>query len=259
MFNKIIIFTLLMIGFEGFVENKIVSIPIEIFKEFKCVFYLTIGLYYCMNYLLNKFKTTFKNINPEHKKMYVIKNYIKSFFLAGLCLNLNKFNTILNGNLDLIFIKRCAIYYVMNDIIGLLIVKKLPLTTKLHHITTSLCGLAIVMKEKNNIDIITLIVLYAVFSSMAFCVNFYLGHRVYSTNTTFKYILSFSSFWIYLLSCFVCWIFQLYIAYFVIPSVPYWHTILYLTFLFFVVRDDIILMKWLYNDNMNYKNSLNNK
>jgi drug/metabolite transporter (DMT)-like permease len=140
----------------------------------------------------------------------------------------------------------------MNDIIGLLIVKKLPTTTKIHHITTSLCGLAIIMKKTNNIDILTLIVLYAVFSSMSFCVNFYLGLRVYSNNTKLKQFFSISSFWVYLISCLVSWTFQICLAYSVIPTVPLWHTIIYLAFLFSVTRDDIILMKWLYNDNMQF-------
>lgn len=258
MFYKLQIFILALFTMGQFIKNNIItSIPLEIYNEFAIVFSITSFMYFITRYLLDKFKTSFREINPSHKKMYVIKNYIKSFFLAGLCLNLGKFFDLLNGVLDLMFIKRCAVYYIMNDIIGLLLVKKLPTTTKIHHITTSLCGIAIIMKEKNNIDIITLIVLYAVFSSMAFCVNFYLGHRIHSTNTVSKYLLSLSSFWIYLISCLVCWLFQLFMAFRVIPTVPIWHTILYLVFLYSVGRDDIILMKWLYNDKNNYKKILN--
>ena len=104
------------------------------------------------------------------------------------------------------------------------------------------------MKKNNNLDIITLIVIYAIFSSMAFCVNFYLGLRVYSKNNELKRFLSKISFWIYLLCCLISWIFQIYLAKIVIPLVPIWHSLLYFCFLYSVCKDDIILMNWLYND-----------
>lgn len=258
MIQKLQLFIISLLGLGQLIKyNFISSIPLEIYNEFSVVFYVTTFMYFIIKKILNKFKPSFQKINPAHKKMYVVKNYIKSFFLAGLCLQLHNFLNLISGTLDLFFIKRCAVYYIMNDVIGLLLVKKLPTTTKIHHMTTSLCGLAIIMKEHNNLDIITLIVLYAVFSSMAFCVNFYLGHRIHSENIKFKQILSVSSFWIYLISCIVCWIIQAFLAVLVIPTVPLWHSILYFGFLYSVGRDDIILMKWLYDDNLNYKKILN--
>jgi len=257
MLSKIQIFILSLLGIGQLIKNNIItSIPLEIYNEFSIVFFITSFMYFLTRTLLNKYKSSFNSINPSHKKMYVVKNYIKSFFLAGLSLNLYKFTELLNGTLDLMFIKRCAVYYIMNDVIGLLLVKKLPITTKIHHITSSLCGLAIIMKERNNLDVLTLIVLYAVFSSIAFSVNFYLGHRIHSENIITKYYLSKTSFWVYLLSCIVSWIFQGAMALKVLPTVPIWHTILYFIFLYSVGKDDIILMKWLYDDNRNYKKIL---
>lgn len=258
MLSKFQIFILALLGIGQFIKSNIItSIPLEIYNEFSIVFFTTSFMYFVTRTLLNKYKSSFNSINPSHKKMYVVKNYIKSFFLAGLCLQLYKFTELLNGTLDLMFIKRCGLYYMMNDVIGLLLVKKLPTTTKIHHITTSICGLAIIMKERNNLDILTLVVLYAVFSSIAFSVNFYLGHRIHSENIITKYYLSKTSFWVYLLSCIVCWGFQGVMALKVLPTVPIWHSILYFTFLYSVGKDDIILMKWLYDDNRNYKKILN--
>jgi hypothetical protein len=147
----------------------------------------------------------------------------------------------------------------MNDIIGLLLVKKLPTTTKIHHLTTSTCGFAIIMKQSNNLDVLTLIVLYAVFSSIAFCVNFYLGLRIYSTDVKLKRYMSNISFWTYLLSCIVNWILQSYLAIQVAQLVPFYHTIFYLVFLYSVGKDDIILMKWLYDDHNKFKEIMINK
>jgi len=254
MFTKLSIFIGLLLGVRQLIkEGVITAIPQEIYYEFSVVFYITVFAYFVLENKLNKYIKTFREINPEHKKMYVVKNFIKSFFLAGLCTQLGKFFVLLDGTLDLMFIKRCGIYYIMNDVIGLLLVKKLPTTTKIHHMTTSLCGFAVIMKESNNLDVLTLIVLYAVFSSIAFCVNFYLGLRIYSTDIRLKRYMSNTSFWTYLLSCIINWILQCYLAIQVVQVVPFYHTLFYLGFLYSVGKDDIILMKWLYDDHNKFK------
>lgn len=254
MLTKLSIFIIFLLGIGQLIKNGVITVvPVEIYNEFSVVFYITSFSYFLLENLLNKFVKSFREISPEHKKMYVVKNFIKSFFLACLCTHLGKFFELLDGALDLMFIKRCAVYYIMNDIIGLLLVKKLPTTTKIHHITTSLCGFAVIMKESNNLDVLTLIVLYAVFSSIAFCVNFYLGLRIYSTDIKLKRYMSNISFWTYLLSCIVNWILQCYLAVQVIQTVPFYHTLFYLGFLYSVGKDDIILMKWLYDDHNKFK------
>jgi hypothetical protein len=255
---KLYLFIIFLFGIGKLIDcNYLLNIPKEIYSEFVYVFFITLFSYFIIHKILDKFVLSFKKINPEHKKMYVVKNYIKSFFLACLCYKLDKFSDLLNGNLDLMFIKRCAIYYIMNDILGLIIVKKLPLTTKIHHITTSLCGFAIIMKKSNNLDVLSLIVLYAVFSSIAFCVNFYLGLRIYSSDIKLKRYMSNISFWTYLLSCIVNWILQIFLATKVFLLVPIYHTIFYFIFLYSVGKDDIILMKWLYDDHIKFKKIMN--
>lgn len=256
--NLLFFFTLIITG-KLIDYNLIQSIPEPIYREFFIVYCITTFLYYILRWFLNKFVKSFRNIQPEHKKMYVCKNFIKSFFLAGLCTQLHKYIGIFNGPVDMIFTKRCALYYIMNDVIGLLVVKKLPKTTIIHHITTSLCGLAIIMKQSDTMDILTLIVLYAIFSSMAFCVNFYLGLRIYSNNVQIKRYLSNFSFWIYLLSCLVNWFLQLKLFYQIYPTFEYFYILFYLGFLYSVGKDDIILMKWLYDDHNNFKKIALNK
>jgi hypothetical protein len=226
------------------------SYGIDIYYEFLSVFFFTFNLYNVVFYLLNKYSKSFNNINPEHKKMYVVKNYIKSLYLCCLCFTLPYY---ISGDYDILFIKRCAIYYFVNDIIGLLLVDKLPMTTKIHHCTTTLCGLFILMKKDNKVDILILIVLYAIFSSLTFLVNFYLGYRVHSTNNNNKYYISIIANCVYIISCIINWIVQLYLFYSIIWNIPLYHTILYVCFLYSVVKDDLILMRWLYNDQIQYK------
>ena len=141
----------------------------------------------------------------------------------------------------------------MNDLIGLLLVHKLPITTIIHHSTTTLCGLFIFLKDDNHLDIITLIVLYAIFSSLTFMVNFYLGNRVHCYNIVFKYYISLIANFIYILSCIINWLLQLYLFFGIIWTIPLYQTILYICFLYSVVKDDLILMRWLYDDQLHYK------
>jgi hypothetical protein len=259
-YDKMSAFILFLIGINYSIKKELITtVPKEIYNEFVIVFFFTSMCYFILENKLNNCSRTFRNINPEHKKMYVVKNFIKSLFLAGLCTQLGNFSNLMNGTINLLFVKRCAIYYIMNDVIGLILVKKLPLTTKMHHITTTLCGFAIMAKETNCLDILTLIVVYAVFSSIAFCVNFYLGLRIYSTNIALKRYLSNISFWTYLLSCIVNWILQTYLANEVIKKVPYHYTLFYFIFLYFVGKDDIILMKWLYDDHNKFKEIMTTK
>lgn len=256
---NIFLFALFLIGVRKIIDLQfITTLPIELLNEFTWIYYITITLYYILKHFMNKYNTNFFNINPEHKKMYVIKNYVKSFYLACLCCQLSYFIDLIYGKYDLMFVKRCGVYYIMNDIVGLLLVDKLPLTTKIHHLTTTICGFAIMLKENNNIDILTLIVIYAIFSSLAFSVNFYLGYRIYSNNILFKRYLSNISFWTYLLSCIVNWIIQFLISINIIFDIPIFYSIFYFCFLYSVGRDDIILMQWLYNDHSNFKKLMEN-
>ena len=104
------------------------------------------------------------------------------------------------------------------------------------------------MKNNDNLDLVTLIVLYAIFSSITFLVNFYLGFRVHSNNIIYKYYLSKIALYIYFFSCLINWTLQIYLFFSIVYIIPFWHTILYIAFIYSVVKDDIILMKWLYND-----------
>ena len=184
------------------------SYGLEFYYEFVSLYFFTILLYNFVFYIMNTFIYSFNNINPSHKKMYVIKNYLKSFYLASLCFTLPYF---IIGNYDILFIKRLSIYYTINDIVGLTIVSSLPLTTILHHITTTICCLLIQLKHDDSIDILTLVVLYGMFSSFTFSVNFYLGNRIYNKNILSKYYLSLTANIVYVISCIINWLLQIYL------------------------------------------------
>jgi len=224
------------------------SIELSLVSEFVLLLNGTFTFYNILYFILDKYVKSFREINPEHKKMYVVKNFTKSAMLANLCYLIpNHIWGVFNGNCDLYFMKRCAIHYVINDIVGLLVVKKLPTTTKIHHITTTIFAFLTLLKTNNTIDIITLIEIYAMFSALAFCVNFYLGFRVLPSNMLIKKNLSLLSFIVYVGTCFVNWLAQMYLVY-QLFFVSIWQVCIYFVFFFSVARDDVILMKWLYDD-----------
>jgi hypothetical protein len=253
----------------------------NIATEFIIIFICTYHLYGVLFTIMNKYVEPFKNINPEHKKMYVIKNFVKATVLAGLCVViLLNVSDLLTGKMDVKLIKRCSIYYVINDGIGLLIVEKLPTTTIIHHSVTSICGLLMQFKTSNEIDTLFLIAIYAIFSSFSYCVNYYLGFRIFAGYENIKRFMSIASFWIYLMSCLINWTIQLCLAIELYRDCLYglWEKIirlgvhenesrqvnylmllqffLYVVFFTAVAKDDIVLMKWLFNDHRTISNKL---
>lgn len=240
----------------AFILGYFLSIEMSLILEFVMLLNGTFGFYYVLYWVMNKYFKLFREINPEHKKMYVVKNFTKSTMLAILCYWIpSHIWQVFVGNCDIYFMKRCAIHYVINDIVGLLVVKKLPKTTIIHHTTTTIFAFLTLLKTNNTIDIITLIEIYAMFSALAFCVNFYLGFRVFPTDghakiISFKSIkknLSLLSFVVYAVTCIINWITQLYLAY-QLYFVSIWQLCAYFVFFYSVARDDLILMKWLFND-----------
>lgn len=226
------------------------NIEFSLISEFVLLLNGTFTFYNILYHVLNKYVKSFREISPEHKKMYVVKNFVKSAMLANLCYLIpTHIWKVFSGNCDLYFMKRCAIHYVINDIVGLLIVKKLPTTTKIHHITTTIFAFLTLLKTNNTIDIITLIEIYAMFSALAFCVNFYLGFRVFPSNVLIKKNLSLLSFVVYAGTCIINWLAQMYLVY-QLFFVSIWQVCIYIAFFFSVARDDVILMKWLYDDYM---------
>jgi hypothetical protein len=232
------------------------NIEMSLILEFVVLLNGTFGSYYILYLIMNRYLKLFREINPEHKKMYVIKNFTKSMMLANLCYLIpSHIWQVFIGNCDLYFMKRCAIHYVINDIVGLLVVKKLPKTTIIHHVTTTIFAFLTLLKTNNTIDIITLIEIYAMFSALAFCVNFYLGFRVFQSDghvkkSLIEFIkknLSLLSFVVYAVTCLFNWIVQIYLAY-QLYFVSIWQLCVYFVFFYSVANDDVILMKWLYND-----------
>ena len=207
------------------------------------------------------FNTTFQKIKLS-KQVYVIKNVVKSGILLyiGILSTIDFAYFIINDHFDMTLVYHYASLYVSNDILALIIVPNLPKTTQIHHQITSLFLLYTLNVDFNDISNVgKLLFIYTIFSSYSFLVNFYLGLRyiknksceVSPLNTIIEYS-RVTSYHIYKSTCIVNWIIQgsiiihrIYIGIFNL------HYFVYCILLIFIIKDDLILMSWLKNKNIN--------
>jgi hypothetical protein len=213
-----------------------------------------LGLYIIMSVPLN-FNTNFQNIKLE-KKMYIIKNVVKSLVLlyVGIFSTIDFIHFIYNDEFKMNAVYDYASFYVANDFIALLIVPNLPQTTKLHHQITCLFLVYTLHVDFNSIQNVgQLLFIYTIFSSYAFLVNFYLGIRFLKNknDSHLNKIIDYSkryAYYIYIVSCIINWIIHIVLlSYRAYLGVFNLHYILYSGLLYFIIKDDLILMSWLKN------------
>ena len=215
-----------------------------------------LGLYIIICVLLN-----LNTIFQKHKlsrQLYIIKNVVKSLVLlyVGFFSTIDFIHFIYNDEFDMNAVYDYASFYVANDFIALLIVPNLPQTTKLHHQITCLFLVYTLHVDFNSIENVgQLLFIYTIFSSYAFLVNFYLGIRFLKnkndTKSHLNKIIDYSktyAYYIYTISCIINWIIHIVLlSYRAYLGVFNLHYILYSGLLYFIIKDDLILMSWLKN------------
>ena len=202
---------------------------------------------------------TFNNITPPHKKWYVVANISKSFFLLCIAVSprfwIASYQGFLLDNWPcLLFVKRCCILYLTTDVVALYMVPKLPTSTIIHHITTTVLVLTVSasnIKTQGSVGFLgacKMCVLYGSFSSIPYLVNAYLGLRVVYSKKWWMYELCRLSLITYLICCCLNWLTHL------LWLLGYWGKtevsipiILYLVMMMSMVNDDIVLIRWLFN------------
>ena len=191
-----------------------------------------------------------------NKKCYVFKNIIKSVSLSLISISGTKniiIPVIYGENYVNPLMYETAAQYVSNDIIGLFLIPKLPRTTIFHHITTTLLVITSFSIDFTHDNVGRWMFIYTMWSCFSFGVNAYLGLRFLITDKTnffnvFVDVLRIISFYKYLIFCIINWSWHVILVYqkIIINDLSVGHY-LYLIFLIPIVRDDIILMSWLYN------------
>ena len=208
--------------------------------------------------LLNRFHFKYSQIRPVHKKWYVVVNIMKGFVLGAMILNsqfLRGVWTLLsNGEIPLLETKRTTALYVMTDLIGLILIPKLPFSTFMHHVMSVFIGMGIWSTDINAqswtgaLGAIKMSFLYGSFSCIPFTVNIFLGMRIiYGKERRIK-LLCYFALLSYIISIGINWtlhILWLYNCFKMMDFSPL--TLFYGGILIHIIRDDIILIKFLWS------------
>lgn len=135
--------------------------------------------------------------------------------------------------------------YTSNDLMGLILVKNLPYSTRMHHmITTTLCLTSFGIDFQNS-HLGKMIFVYTFASAHAYLVNFYLGARLLTEKKRLE-ILRIMARNIYFICCILNWGWHLLFIFNNYQQINMGQ-FMYFILLFWIIKDDIILLSWLNN------------
>ena len=249
----------------SFLITKLNDIYINTLTNSKSYYFFPISMliysgYYVYIHHLLKLLPMYTKLSDD-RKYYIIFNISKSSMLLwitysiilGYNRNFLSFNSIDWSNQNLY--KNITALYSITDIAPLFISrKKMMRSTIIHHVCVFLAYLRIISSDLTKPGLSNGIIVYGLFSSLAFIVNFYLGFRHITTNNNLKKKIKKMAFISYILACSYNWSVQGIYLYNYISSLyikinenkmNIGYLGLYITFLYFWINDDLILMKYL--------------
>ena len=212
---------------------------------------------FALRFAWRRLDPQFRAISPAHKQMYCVANVMKAFMLGVMALSrrywIGTMEIIRYGAYLPVPTKRLSMIYVSTDIVALLLVAKLPISTKIHHYVTAVLVLAICAFDLTTpgyggaIGVAKMACLYGQFSTLAFLVNGFLAMRVVYPNAKITRITAGVALSTYVACCAGNW---------AVHAVWLWQcwrdglltlaSWLYAFGLLFIAQDDIVLMKWLW-------------
>ena len=235
-------------------NNHLFMIKIE-YLTFLLISCLSVLSCYCLLHIFFRQSPEYNSLS-YNKKCYVLKNVTKSIILFIMTFySIDKIIIpALEGSWNNKDVHTFSSAYVSNDIIGLLIVPKLPFSTKMHHIITGtlLFYSYTIDFTENNVG--RWMFIYTLMSTITFLVNTYLGLRHIRTESESNLNriidnIRVMAFYIYLVACLINWSIHIYLIsqkiYNLEYTIPY---IMYSVLLIPIINDDLILMKWLHNN-----------
>lgn len=230
--------------------------------------------YYIGDLILKRFFQKYKTLE-HHRQKYVVKNFIKGFYLSIFVLYASVilkdaivYNKWYNNTIHTL-----GLLYCIPDLMGLLQVPKLHRNTIFHHITVCLLSTINMFNDyQTEYSIWRGIVIYAYISSLTGIVNHYLAYRLICDEEHYinrKKILAQAAYNVYASSLVINWSYQLYVVVRWIYKIVILFThqtqtgivqnliqtilpttvlFVYVGLLYFVIVDDIVLVKFLKNE-----------
>lgn len=220
-------------------------------------FYLFFSTYFVMDRFLSSTNEKYRRLSNE-KQMYVVSNILKGILLCGITPIVGNilYETMYLDNWDNNLIKNMGIVYAIPDCVSLTLVKKMDMTTKIHHSIVCIFNIFSIRNDYNNDNIIRCMVIYACFSCFAFIVNILLGTRYLHDNRNIGIFMAKVAMYIYVTCCFINWAWHGKYVYLLANKCD--NTVCQITIptycgmVMMLAWDDIKLNKWLYKEA--YKN-----
>lgn len=144
------------------------------------------------------------------------------------------------------YVKAIAALYIVTDVVALVTVPRLPLTTKVHHFATCAFGLWVLAVPIAPSPVLHKLLMYGAFSTLAFPVNTFLAMRCTNPASAAVGVLARVSLVLYVLVCACNWgLHALWLVDGTRRGVLSAAEYLYALSLYLFIRDDLVLMGWL--------------
>lgn len=213
------------------------------FIFFVCSCFFVRCLYFVVHLFLSVMANKYIQL-PEYRRLYVQKNIIKSTVLALMLppVVIMVVFPIWNQNVwHTNTIHFFAAVYGSNDFVGLLCVDRLPKTTLIHHVISTFMVLTSFSMDFQTSPMAQSMLVYTFFAASSYIVNFHLATRWLFPRDDKRW-LRYLSCGIYALTCGLSWFWQLR---WIWNTALEWYHFVYIGLMMWIVRDDIILMRWL--------------
>ncbi|KAG5508325.1 hypothetical protein JIQ42_08247 [Leishmania sp. Namibia] len=210
--------------------------------------YMVFSSYYMIYYFLERFSDSFRRIASQDKKFYIIGNLIKAGILISItpfaCVHLVKI--IVFEEWESNILRNLGCIYAIPDFISMVVVRRMRWSTWVHHACVVLFNYFSIMNNYQHENVCRCVVVYAAFSSFAYCVNVLLASRFLGVSANVARVLSFVALVVYALCCAVNWAWQVYyLRRLLISGHDHWTVYTYMFLISLVMWDDIVLNKWL--------------
>lgn len=208
--------------------------------------YMLFSSYYMVYYFLERYSSSFRKISQE-KKFYTISNLLKAGVLVSITpfAVWNLYLIVRHDRWDTNVLRNLGCIYAIPDFVSMVVVRRMAITTYIHHICVCVFNYFSLQNDYQEENICRLIVVYAAFSTFAYCVNMLLASRFLGVSAAVSRRLSFAALCIYVGCCAINWTWQVYYLRRLIYHNDHWTIYLYMILVCFVMWDDIVLNRWL--------------
>jgi len=243
----------LFLGLSAFLEAYILSDATSFVAIFLIGSYVVFSSYFVANHFMSKLSTSYSSI-PDDKKFYVLSNLMKSAVLLAYTPSaaVTLFLALVHDVWSTPRIRALGVLYAIPDAVSLLLVSRMAMSTKVHHICVVLfMGVNLLVSYEQE-TVGRALVVYAVFSTFAYLVNLLLASRFLPVSPGLSLLLSLLALGIYSGCLAVNWTWQVrFLTHLATSGPSALHgacIVVYLALISLVVRDDVVLVKWLWKN-----------